>query len=120
MTYYMDLADLPYKMIKSKQKKIEMRLDDERRKNININDYIIFTHRDNPSLKLKVLVKNLYRYKSFEELYKHHNKTSIGYLENEIANPKDMEQYYSKDQMEKYGALAIEIELIGEYYDKQN
>lgn len=59
MIYYMNLADLPFKMIKSRQKNIEMRLDDERRKNLKVNDYIIFTHRDDPSLKLKVLVTNL-------------------------------------------------------------
>jgi len=118
MIYYMNLADLPFKMIKSRQKNIEMRLDDERRKNLKVNDYIIFTHRDDHSLKLKVLVTNLYRYNSFDELYKHHSKASIGYLENEVADPKDMEQYYSKDQIAKYGALAIEIKLIGECYDK--
>ena len=118
MIYYMNLANLPYKMIKSRQKNIEMRLDDERGKNLKVNDYIIFTHRDEPSLKLKVLVTNLYRYNSFDELYKNHSKASTGYLENEVADPKDMEQYYSKDQIAKYGALAIEIKLIGECYDK--
>ena len=112
MIYYMNLANLPYKMIKSRQKNIEMRLDDERRKNLKINDYIIFTHRDDPSLKLKVLVTNLYRYNSFDELYKHHSKASIGYLENEVADPKDMEQYYPQDKQEKYGVLGIEIEVL--------
>lgn len=34
MIYYMNLANLPYKMIKSRQKNIEMRLDDERRKKL--------------------------------------------------------------------------------------
>ena len=38
-----------------------------------------------------------------------HNKISIGYTENEIANPDDMLMYYSKEDIEKYGVLGIEL-----------
>ena len=46
---------------------------------------------------------------NFEELYKHFDKISLGYAEDEIADPKDMEQYYPQDKQEKYGVLGIEI-----------
>ena len=36
----------------------------------------------------------------------------MGYNENEIANPKDMEQYYSKEEQDKYGVLGIEIKVV--------
>lgn len=36
----------------------------------------------------------------------------MGYNEDEIANPKDMEKYYSNDEQMKYGVLAIEIYKI--------
>jgi ASC-1-like (ASCH) protein len=42
-------------------------------------------------------------------LYKHFDKISLGYKEDEIANSKDMEEYYPKEEQEKYGVLGIEI-----------
>ena len=52
------------------------------------------------------MVINMYRYLSFEELYQHHSKVSIGYNKDEIANPKEMLMYYSKEMIEKYGVVA--------------
>lgn len=46
------------------------------------------------------------------ELYKHFNKVSMGYKKSELADPKDMEKYYSKEEQAKYGVVGIEIELI--------
>lgn len=67
-------------------------------------------------MKLEALssqVNNLFKYKSFDELYSNHDKTSIGYSEDEIANSNDMLAYYSTEQIEKYGVVGIEI-LINE------
>ncbi len=36
----------------------------------------------------------------------------MGYDKNDIANPKYMEQYYSKEEQEKYGVIGIEIKVI--------
>ena len=58
-------------------------------------------------------VTNLFKYKNFEELYNNHNKISIGYKEDEIANPDDMLMYYSKEDIEKYGVLGIKLIKIG-------
>ena len=44
MTHYMTLVDLAFNAIKNKTKTIEMRLNDEKRKLIKINDLIIFTN----------------------------------------------------------------------------
>ena len=34
------------------------------------------------------------------------------YKEDEEANPDDMEQYYTKENQEKYGVIAIEIKKV--------
>ena len=47
----------------------------------------------------------------FEELYKHFDKESLGYNKDDIANPKDMEKYYSIEEQNKYGVLGIEIKI---------
>ena len=110
MIWEMNLHPEPFESIKSGRKNIEMRLFDDRRKDIKVGDTIVFTN--NKTLeKLSVEVINLYRFASFEELYQHFDKTRLGYSEDEIANPKDMEKYYSVESILRYGVLAIEIKL---------
>ena len=36
----------------------------------------------------------------------------MGYSEDEIADPKDMEQYYSMEEQNKYGVLGIKIKKL--------
>ena len=107
----MNLQPGPFAMIKSGKKDVEMRLNDERRKNIFPGDIIIFAHTETGE-ELVVEVLRLKRFSNFEQLYRSYPKTRLGYLENEEANPNDMAKYYDKSQMEKYGALAIEIALM--------
>lgn len=107
----MRLHNSPFNLIKSGTKTIELRLNDEKRSLINVGDKIEFTNRVTEE-KIVVEVINLHKYNSFLELYKHFDKVSIGYREDEEADPKDMEQYYSKDEQDKYGVLGIEIKLI--------
>lgn len=106
----MNLWDESFQKIKDQTKTIEMRLCDEKRSLISVGDIIEFTNTKNNEI-LECTVTNLYKYKNFDELYKHHNKISIGYSENEIANSADMLAYYSAEKIEKYGALGIEIRI---------
>ena len=111
MKHEMKLHDGPFTSIKNKTKTIELRLLDEKRSLINIGDTIEFTNRVTEE-KVTAKVLNLHKYPNFEELYKNHDKVSMGYKENEDAKPEDMEQYYSKQEQENYGVVGIEIELI--------
>lgn len=111
MKHYMKLKNDPFLKIKNKTKTIEMRLNDEKRKKINVGDIIEFT---NVSTLEKICVKvlNLYHYKDFNTLYKNHDKISIGYSKNDDIDPSDMLMYYSKEEIKRYGTLAILIEVI--------
>lgn len=111
MIHQMNLFNSPFEHIKSENKTIEMRLNDEKRQMIKINDVIEFINNDTSEI-LRALVVNLYYYKDFHELYKNHNKISIGYNINEEANPKDMLAYYSEEKINKYGVVGIEIKVI--------
>jgi ASC-1-like (ASCH) protein len=64
------------------------------------------------SEELTVNVIGLHKFNSFKDLYEHIDKKLIGYSENEEVNPNHMDEFYSKEEQEKYGALAIEIKLI--------
>ena len=111
MVHFMQLHQEPFDAIKSGKKTIEMRLNDERRKELRVGDSIEFTNRFTLE-KLEVSVENIYYFDTFEELYKHFDKISLGYKEDEIPNPKDMDIYYSKEQQEKYGVIAIKIKVV--------
>ncbi len=108
MTHKMNLWNDSFLAIKNRTKTIEMRLYDEKRSAISIGDVIQFTNTKTGEI-MDCAVVNLYRYKDFYELYKHHNKISIGYGETEPADPNDMLTYYSAENIEKYGVLGIEI-----------
>ena len=111
MNFEMNLHDEPFRLIKNRTKTIELRLNDERRKGLKIGDTITFTNRTTlETMVVKVL--NVYEYPNFEELYKHHDKVSMGYNINDIPNPHDMDIYYTKEQQAQYGVIAIEIEVI--------
>ena len=111
MKYNMKLNNEPFNLIKNGTKTVELRLNDEKRKLLTVGDYIEFTNRVTNE-KLLVEVIDLFKYNSFEELYKHFNKIEMGYSINEEANPKDMENYYSKEEQEKYGVLGIKIKKL--------
>lgn len=111
MKHCMNLYNDSFQAIKNKTKTIEMRLYDEKRKTIQIGDMIVFTNTvSNETLDTEVIEISVYR--NFVELYSHYDKISIGYGENDVANPSDMLLYYSKEKIEKYGVLAIGIRVL--------
>ena len=111
MEHNMMLYNESFEMIKSKIKTIEMRLNDDKRKKIKIDDIICFQNTKTEE-KLYVKVINLFPCKNFNELYKLFKKESLGYKENENADPNDMLEYYSHEQIEQYGVLGIEMSLF--------
>lgn len=111
MRHEMNLNNGPYEKIDVGTKTVELRLYDEKRKLLKVNDYIEFTNRKDQR-KLLVLIEDLKVYKNFAELYKNYDKVSMGYDEEDIANPEDMRQYYPDEEQEKYGVIAIKIKKL--------
>lgn len=111
MKYEMKLNNEPFRKIKDGSKTLELRLYDEKRQKLKINDIIEFTNIESNE-KIRVEIEGLYRYPSFEELYKHCDKISMGYNDAEEANPQDMEKYYSKEEQAKYGVLGIKMKRL--------
>ncbi len=111
MIHKMNLAQSPFQKIVSGKKTVEMRLYDEKRSKINIGDIIEFENIETRQ-KIKCTVTGLVRFKDFYALYSYFDKTVIGYSADERANAEDMHAYYSSEQIEKYGVLAIEIKPV--------
>lgn len=92
-------------------KTVEMRLYDEKRSAVSVGDTIVFEDTSDGA-QMECAVLALHRYASFAELYAHHDKVSIGYGENDAADPNDMLAYYSEDDIRKYGVVGIEIKAV--------
>lgn len=111
MIHEMRLNNETFNKIKEGTKTVELRLLDEKRKALRVGDKIIFTNRANNE-KIDVLVTNLFKADSFEPIYEKYSKVAMGYNEEDDAKPEDMEEYYSKEEIKKYGCIAIEIEKV--------
>ena len=111
-THVMGLFDEPFESIKYKRKNVEVRLNDEKRRQIKIGDTIVFQKVFNPHETLEVKVIDLRVFNTFEEMY-----SSIPFSDFDCSDwiMEDMlrETYeiYSKEQEKEWGTLAIRIEL---------
>ena len=113
MEHKMKLWAEPFNKIKSGKKDIELRLNDLKRQLIKKGDYIIFTNNQTME-SVRCEVVELFYYQTFEELYDKFDKTRLGYEEDEIVSPKDMEKFYLKDEISKYGVVGIQIKIVNE------
>ena len=106
MIFRMKLQNEPFKQIKKEIKKIEIRLNDEKRKIFEINDYIEFTNITTLEIMF-VKITNLYHFKNFEDLFNNFNNSILG-----CGSYEEMYKYYSREEENKYGVLGIEIKVL--------
>ena len=111
MIHKMNLDNKPFNSIEEGSKTVELRLNDEKRQQLKVKDYIEFTNREN-SRKIMTEIIDLHKYPSFEELFKHFDKKDLGYDEDEVADPADMDEFYSKEEQDKYGVVGIKIKKL--------
>lgn len=113
MQMTMKLAQKPFLAVGDGKKTVEMRLLDEKRKKLSAGDIIEFINMDNPEQTVKTKVVAVKVYANFAELYTNYTKSQMGYEADEVADPKDMEKYFSLEKQKKYCAVvAIEIKKI--------
>jgi len=111
MLHKMKLRLTPFEKIKNGIKTIELRLNDEKRQQVQEGDFVEFSQIDDPSQRLTVRVTALHHFDSFAQLYAALPKEKIGYTADETPDPDHMDDYYPRDKQEKYGVLGIEIRL---------
>ena len=112
--HVMNLTPAPMQEIRTGNKTIELRLNDEKRKQISVGDTIKFINTEDSNDTLRVNVVDLFLFSSFAELYDNLPLLNCGYNEDNIntASPEDMEMYYSREKQNKYGVVGIEISLL--------
>ena len=83
---------------------------DEKRQAIQLGDTIIFIYREDPHLTITAQVVGLLRYTTFRDLFMHNDPAKFGgpsveWLERQIN------EFYSIDDQQKYSVVGIEFEL---------
>ncbi len=111
MQHQMKLATEPFSKIASGAKVIESRLYDEKRQQIAIGDEIEFSENDNSDNKTKAIVKGLFRYKTFQELFSDLNPALFGEQDSDFLLAQ-VKQFYSDEDEQKYGVIGIRLQLI--------
>lgn len=108
MTHKMKLHREPFEMIKSGKKTIELRLYDEKRRQISVGDEIEFTRLGGDE-KIACRVIALHIFASFAELYEELPLFKCGYTEADISTavPDDMNVYYSHKEQKNTALSAL-------------
>ena len=81
--------------------------------NCSVTNWIIEEELPRIFEMIKAIVKALHMFRNFDELYAALPLDKCGYTADELttASPDDMLEYYSKEQIEKYGVVGMEIEV---------
>ena len=100
-----------FEIVEKGTKDIEVRLNDEKRKKLQVGDTLIFLKRPLDDESITKRVKTLEYYSSFEELVEHYEMKRI-YLDgcSKATYLKTMERFYTKEEQDKYGVVAITFE----------
>ena len=100
-----------YDFILNGTKRIEIRLNDEKRQMLKKGDIITFLKEPDLKESFDVEVIDLVKYNSFQEMFKDYD---ISILADKSITKKELlsnlEEFYTKEKQEKYGVLAIKID----------
>lgn len=110
MEHILKLQPRYFDYISNGTKNIELRLFDEKRKNIKIGDTIIFKKEPELIENIKVTVIGLLHYSSFNDLFNDFNIEVLSdksMTKNELMD--ELEKFYTKDKQIQYGVLGIRI-----------
>ncbi|MBR7181863.1 MAG: RNA-binding protein [Clostridia bacterium] len=113
--YVMQLDGRHFLRMQSGEKRVELRLYDEKRSRLAPGDRIVFQRRDCPEQQLTAVVLALHRFDSFLALFSTPLLPICGFgaLSAQEA-AAEMRRYYPEEQERKYGVIGIEITLLDE------
>ncbi len=102
-----------FDIVKDGVKDVEIRVNDLKRRKLNVGDTLIFLKRPDEVEQIKGVVKKLTYFSNFNEVVDYYEMKRI-YL-NETTKEeylKLMSNFYSDDEVNKYGVVGIEFMLL--------
>lgn len=111
MLHEMKLQPKYFDFIQNGTKRIELRLNDEKRSLINLGDTIKFLKEPELTKSIEVSVIGLLKYSSFMDLFKDY---SIEMMADKSMTKEDLldvlQEFYTPEKQKQYGVLGIRIE----------
>lgn len=112
MRHTMGLYNKPFQSIYSGRKVFEIRLYDKKRQQIKQGDEIVFTNLTTAET-MAVKVTEIKRYESFKVMYEQIDKKLLDCEKDSLEEMLESTyKIYTKEQEEKWGIVAIGIEVI--------
>lgn len=102
-----------FDIVLMKDKNVEIRLNDEKRRQLKVGDTLVFLKRPDEIEKISAKITNLVYFNSFLEVVDYYEMKRI-YLETTTKEEylSIMRQFYSEEEELKYGIVAIEFEIL--------
>ena len=113
MTHEMKLQPKYFDFILNGTKRIELRLNDEKRQLIKVGDIVTFTKESELNESFKAKVIGLLNYSSFNELFKDFDIFSLAdnsMTKDELINV--LQEFYTPEKQIQFGVLGIKLELL--------
>lgn len=113
MTIHLD-EDI-FEIVDKGVKNIEVRINDEKRRKLKIGDTLTFLKRPLEEESIKAVVTDLKYYDNFETLVENNDIERLykkDYTKEDFI--KLLERFYTKEEQEKYGVVAIHFEKSDE------
>ena len=115
-THKMHIKHIYFEKIKNGEKTIEVRCNDQKRRLIQIGDFICFNDLDFPNNTITVQIINIFHFSTFRELYSSFDIKKFGLCSKSLENMVyEMNSIYPPEKEKKYGVLGIEIHLNKDY-----
>ncbi len=110
----MHLFKEPFELIKDREKTIEVRLFDDKRRKIRVGDTIIFKKLPNEDEELRCRVIGLSIFGSFEDLFRSFEKSKFGHPKSMSLKEQLRRSYkiYRKSDEKRYGVVGIHVERL--------
>ena len=99
-----------FNIVKYGKKDVEIRLNDSKRRKLNVGDTLVFINCGDENEKIRAKVNKLLYFKDFTEVLKYYKMEKI-YLKEATKEEylELMNKFYSDEEVEKYGVVSIEF-----------
>lgn len=109
----LNLNPIYYDLIRSGEKVLEGRLNDEKRKNFNIGDKITFYKEPTKQETMQAIILDKYIFNNFDEMANELDKSKLGFAnktKEEMVNV--YRTIYTVEDENKYGVVIFKIKII--------
>lgn len=97
-----------FDIVKTGSKNVEVRINDEKRRQLKVGDTLVFLKRPDDKEEIKAVVTSLDYYDNFKELVNHYEMKRL-YLDSYSKEMflDELAKFYTLEEQEKYGVVAI-------------